>query len=51
MEHNRQIILAARPRGMVSESDFSLVVSDVKYPGNSMLLVRTIGKLIVKVAD
>jgi NADPH:quinone reductase len=42
MTINRQIILVSRPHGMLRESDFSLITSEVKYPGNSMLLVRTL---------
>jgi len=37
---NKQITLAARPKGMPKESDFKLVESPVPEPGPSQILVR-----------
>ena len=38
---NRQITLAARPKGLPQESDFALVESEIPKPGPGEVLVRS----------
>src|SRR5207248_6849382 len=39
---NRQILLAARPRGEPTPDDFKLVEADVPEPGPGQMLLRTV---------
>jgi NADPH-dependent curcumin reductase CurA len=39
---NRQIVLAARPKGLPKEADFSVVETPIPSPGPGEILVRTI---------
>ncbi len=39
-EHNRRILLAARPEGMIKESDFRMETVAVEKPGDGEVLVR-----------
>jgi len=41
-ETNRQFTLAARPKGMPSESDFNLVESPIPTPGANQFVARTL---------
>jgi len=40
MSANRQIVLASRPKGWVSEANFRLVESPMPAPGEGQVLVR-----------
>ncbi len=41
-EINRQVVLAAHPRGMPGETDFRLVETPMPTPGPDQALVRAI---------
>src|SRR3954464_5310433 len=41
-DKNRQILLAARPRGEPTPDDFRLVEADVPEPGPGQMLLRTV---------
>ena len=41
-DRNRQIVLASRPRGAPTDSDFTLVETDIPTPGPGEMLLRTI---------
>ncbi len=39
---NKQIKVAAYPKGMPTEADFSLVESDIPQPGDGQVLIKTL---------